>query len=310
MTSPHAQRCQAPSSIRRKIAWVLLCAATWCMGVASVTAQYGSRAPAMRDGNAQSELADLNERLPTVRGGAQGEKDEAARTLFEFGRQSYDAGRYEEAANYFEQAFRTSPRAELLINAGNAWAQVHEFVRAIEAYRLFLRLAPSSPDRPAIEQRVAELEYAANQQGVAVPMWNDSTPAPTWSRPGAPERVAPPPEPEPSTGLLWGRTYTWVTLGVGALSLGMSAYFWSDASSEFDLLAATCGRDGTCSDAQLDGLSSSVQLTNVFLGVGLASLTVSAVLFFLEGASEQPPEPSWRVAATSDSVALHYQGQF
>lgn len=294
----------------RVVAWALTCAAAWHSLPMNAEAQYGSRAPTMRDGRGESEIVDLNERVPTVRGGAQGERDEGARTLFEFGRQSYDAGRYEEAARYFEQAFRTSPRAELLINAGNAWAQIHEFVRAIEAYRLFLRLSPSSPDRPAIEQRVAELEYMANQQGVSVPVWNDSTPAPSWSQTPAPQTSSPAPAEEASSGLLWGRTYSWLTLGVGALSLGVSAYFWSDANSEFDLLAATCGRDGSCTDAQLDDVTSSVQLTNVFLGVGLASIAASTVLFFLEGASERAPETNWRVAATPDTVSLHYRGQF
>lgn len=100
--------------------------------------------------------------------------DQVARGLFQAGRASYDAGKYEDALKYFQQAYDLSQRPGLLYNIGQASDRVHDDRRTIEVFRLYLERVPDADNRAEVEgrlrslERIVELEDAeARQQQAA-----------------------------------------------------------------------------------------------------------------------------------------------
>jgi hypothetical protein len=99
--------------------------------------------------------------------------------------------------------------------------------------------------------------------------------------------TAPPP---PRDGTL--HTIAWITLaGAGAFAIG-AGVFWVVGEGQYSDLQQTC--EPVCSDAQIadSGVETSDLLTNVFLGLAVASGATSAVLFVLDagGASGSESE--------------------
>jgi len=95
--------------------------------------------------------------------------------------------------------------------------------------------------------------------------------------PAAPPTPPPPPKKHDSTL----GTLAWVTLG-GAVAFGTGATVtWLIGDSAYKDLEDDCGKDQTCLQSQVDdsGVSNMDTLTNVFLGVAVASGVASAVLF-------------------------------
>lgn len=84
--------------------------------------------------------------------------DEVARGLFQAGRASYDAGNYEDALKYFQQAFDLSQRPGLLYNVGQAADRLHRDAKTIEAFRLYLERVPAAENRAEVEGRLRTLE--------------------------------------------------------------------------------------------------------------------------------------------------------
>jgi tetratricopeptide (TPR) repeat protein len=111
--------------------------------------------------------------------------DEVARGLFQAGRAAYEAGRYQEALGFFEQAHARSGRAELLFNVGQTADRLRQDEKALAAFRAFLEQRPDASNRPEVESRIAALERAeaaredAEGSGTVTPpeMRNAPTPA-------------------------------------------------------------------------------------------------------------------------------------
>lgn len=83
--------------------------------------------------------------------------DAEARALFEAGRTAFDAGRYEDALQHFQGAYRRSQRPQLLFNVAVAADRAGRVVDAIGAYEKFLESVPDDTQRPWIEARLVEL---------------------------------------------------------------------------------------------------------------------------------------------------------
>jgi len=94
-----------------------------------------------------------------------GVKDEGvARGLFQAGKAAYEAGRYEQALDYFEQAYEQSKRPRMLYNIGQAADRLRRDERALEAFRAFLAAVPDEPVREEVEMRIAALERAVAER--------------------------------------------------------------------------------------------------------------------------------------------------
>ena len=112
--------------------------------------------------------------------------DQKARELFRLGEGHYAAGRYEKAAVLYDEAYRLSGRAELLLAMANTYERMGDYPQAIRAAQ---RVPRSSEGE---ERRLAARPAAPPGAGAARP--RPGTPAGHRSRevgPGARPRAAP-----------------------------------------------------------------------------------------------------------------------
>jgi tetratricopeptide (TPR) repeat protein len=103
---------------------------------------------------------------------------------------AYDAGRYAEASELFERAYRETHLPALLFNIAQASRLLGDCPRAIAYYKRFVADAPTSADRPRAEIWLAELGTCAPP---ATP------PPPIATTPSPPVAPPPPPAPGPSS---------------------------------------------------------------------------------------------------------------
>ena len=187
------------------------------------------------------------------------DRDAEARRYFFDGRNAWDAARYADALELWNRAYALSPRPILLINIGNAWLRLERRGEAASAYRRFLTLAPEdAPERTEVETWVVALEGAPDLSVVAAP-------------------EAPRFEP------LEGRFWTWVSLGVTAVTGGFAAGFYLDAESRYGAMASGCGATSAgCLQADIDSVDRGVITSQVLLGFALTAAVTSVVLYVLE----------------------------
>lgn len=95
---------------------------------------------------------------------AQSTDDAVARKLFEAGKVAYDAGEYEDALRFFEQAHDRSARPGLLYNIGQAADRLREDERALTAYRAYLQQVPGAANRAEVEGRIRAMERAQRRE--------------------------------------------------------------------------------------------------------------------------------------------------
>ncbi len=77
--------------------------------------------------------------------------------LYERSAESYRAGRFREAIDLLQQAYRLRDDPVLLYNLGRAYEGLGDKARAMAAYEQYLARQPRIEDRPAIERRIAVL---------------------------------------------------------------------------------------------------------------------------------------------------------
>jgi tetratricopeptide (TPR) repeat protein len=89
-----------------------------------------------------------------------------ARRAFQAGQQAFSEGRFEEAAQSFEEAYRIKPHASPLVNAGEAWERANQLLRAARVYQRVLEMEQAGErDRGDATERLARL---ATQLGAIV----------------------------------------------------------------------------------------------------------------------------------------------
>jgi tetratricopeptide (TPR) repeat protein len=82
-----------------------------------------------------------------------------ARKFTKQGTAAYNLGQYEEAAEYYQRAYRIVQDPLLLFNIGQSFRLLKKFDKALTAYHSYLRTAPAdSPNLAQVEKQVAELE--------------------------------------------------------------------------------------------------------------------------------------------------------
>jgi hypothetical protein len=129
-------------------------------------------------------------------------------------------------------------------------------------------------------------------------------------QPIAPPPVPPPPPPPAKRSPLIG-TLAWVTLGGAVVFGGAATATWLIGDSEYSELEDECMK--ACEDAAIEdsGIETTDTLTNVFLGVAIASGVASGVLFAV--ALSDPGEQAPSTAALSVGIApngLQMRGAF
>ncbi|MDH5671947.1 MAG: hypothetical protein OEZ06_07330 [Myxococcales bacterium] len=259
------------------VAWL-----TWPLGAAAEAALDTSV-------SSQTETPAPPTATATPSGGAAPQDDPIehhARSLFADGRDAFGAGEYQKAVEIFEKVFALSGKPLMLVNIANARVELGQRRRAAVALRQYLKLVPEAPDRDVIEARIAMLQSGDPAAGAAQPI-----------------RLDPP---EPSRGLLAGRTWTWIALG-GALVFGASsAVFGLDARARYQTLEGGCGTRGGCSDAELSAVSNSAEAANISLGLSLTALAAAISLYFIEDNEEEQSAPRPGSPVVSHATAIRF----
>jgi hypothetical protein len=122
-----------------------------------------------------------------------------ARALFNAAVAAYDAGRYEDALESFERAYRRSNRAALLYNMGQCYDRLRRDEEAVNAFERYLEAMPAAENRAQVESRIRALREAiarrANPELAPTAVAAAAEPARRRSRGRPPGRALPPPSP-------------------------------------------------------------------------------------------------------------------
>ena len=73
-------------------------------------------------------------------------------------KEAFRAGRYEDAARLFTDAFEAVPKCALLYNIGLCYERAGRLTDALTFYQRFIDAQPESPKRPAVQQKLDSLK--------------------------------------------------------------------------------------------------------------------------------------------------------
>jgi tetratricopeptide (TPR) repeat protein len=101
---------------------------------------------------------------------ARAERLEEARLLFLAAQRAFDDGRYPDALASFERSYLLAEDPQILYNIGVTLDRLRRDDEALEAFQMYLRLRPNTPDRRSIEARIQILEdQIARREAAAAP---------------------------------------------------------------------------------------------------------------------------------------------
>ncbi|MEZ4267619.1 MAG: hypothetical protein R3F39_14670 [Myxococcota bacterium] len=221
----------------------------------------------------------------------QAEAPGPARAAYDRAMEAYQAGRFREAAEGFEDAYATRPEAPLLWNIGRAWEQAGEFIKARDRYVEFLghedvdaelRLkvadalvrvgakVQAQKDAEADEQRREDARQAVLQAEAARAEEQAARDAAGPTGVSA-SRETPSKAPSP---------WSWVSIGVGVAGVAVGTWLLLEAKSNRDAVngaidGAQFGVVQTLSLADAETLESHA---NRNAAIGVASLAVGGAL--------------------------------
>jgi tetratricopeptide (TPR) repeat protein len=89
-----------------------------------------------------------------------------ARERFQAGVRAYEEGRYRDAVDLLLEADRSMHSPAFAYNIGLAYEAMEDQASALRWFRSYLREAPDTEDRPAVEKRIAALEAALQKRGI------------------------------------------------------------------------------------------------------------------------------------------------
>jgi hypothetical protein len=212
--------------------------------------------------------------------------DAVARMHNRAGEAFYAAKRYPQALAEFTTGFDLTKRPGFLINIAQTYRKIGKLGRAIEFYRTFLTLDPTSKVGPEVRALIAQIENELKERGAEVPAAPSPTPSP--SRPPTPVAIAivpppavnPPPPPRHPTG--W-RVLTWVGLGLTVAAVAAAGGLQGAAVARYNSLKGSCAppHGMGCADGDIDGVARTAQgATGLFItgGIFAAATIVAAVL--------------------------------
>jgi tetratricopeptide (TPR) repeat protein len=123
---------------------------------------------------------------------------EEARQHFLKGQQLFDVGRWDEAAAEFEQAYAARSDPTFIYNMAQAYRRKGDAKRALDLYKNYLIKAPRSPQRPEVEERIANLQRQIEEAERAGRSTAPAAPVPAPPPPLAPAAaLSPAPAPAP-----------------------------------------------------------------------------------------------------------------
>ena len=203
-----------------------------------------------------------------------------AERLYTEGQKAYDDKRYDDALAAWDKSYELSHLPGLVFNIAQAHRLRGDCWKAVEAYRKFVELDPSSPQRATAEGLVKELEPCKDAPAPPVIERHDAPPPP------------PPPKITVSVGQVdhvevdrgRGKRAAGIAIALGGLAaLGTGIYFGSRADSLASEVAAACATGCAWADVKdrdAEGHTDAL-LQWVLLGTGAASLVTGGILYYV-----------------------------
>jgi len=90
--------------------------------------------------------------------------DRPGRALFEQAEAKFNVGRFDEALVDYQAAYDAEPLPAFLFNIGQCHRNLGNYERAQFFFRRYTVLEPNSPNRPAAERLIAEMDRLAAEQ--------------------------------------------------------------------------------------------------------------------------------------------------
>jgi len=221
-----------------------------------------------------------------------------AQAHFEAGTAAFDTGDYARAAAEFRRAHALTGHPDLLFNVYSALERGGVLVEAAEALERYLEEGDFEPDRrDALSARLARLEARVAEERAAQAEAELERERAARDADQREERLtnrdlAPPPPPEPASGVHPAGIGVLIGAGVLAASFGVFAGL---SEAEDASLASECGRDNpttTCTESRVETLRLYNTVADVsWIAAAAAGITGVILLFAL------PPEASATDAA-------------
>lgn len=219
--------------------------------------------------------------------------DEEAKQHFQLGDTLYKGGRFQEAAEEFEQAYKLSSRPKLLYNMYVANRDASNWPKAIESLRGYLDKVPDAPDRINLRARLQSMEEAAARQAEQDAKTAQAEQARLDAEARAAAEALAASERTPKTRTEVEHSIVPVILmGAGAAIAVGGAVTGVLALGAADDLETACGDDKTCPAEESDNIDKAQTLalvTDILIPVG-AAVAVTGLVLWLTGALDTERE--------------------
>ncbi len=202
--------------------------------------------------------------------------DEAAKELYLSGERHYAAGRYEDAASDFLQAYELSKRPDLLFNVANAYERISDYESAAGYLEAYLE-TPDASNQVSVRQRIRRLRMNAKKRKE-----RDQDIAEL-------ARLDPSGRVEPAQER--SRVLPYSLLGAGTLLVGgglVAGLVSRNAGSDAEKFCTSSGLCETGAQDSLDKERNYGIIADVAIGAGVVVAGVGVVLL-LTGAKETRP---------------------
>lgn len=229
---------------------------------------------------------------PPASSASSSEKTRAAE-LFKKGSEAYMKGDFTTAIANLEEAYKIDPQPVLVYNRARAHEGLGHTDEAIKLYEQYLQEEPSSPDRGAIEQRLATLKKQRDEKAAS-----DAERA-RLEKERRERENAPPPPPKKHSQL------PYVVGGVGVAGLA--------AGVVFGLMAKGKESDGESAKSQVDAVDardsgqSLATVANVCFIAGGVLLAAGAVWWALDhggGSKKTASQPPLQITTSKATIRL------
>ena len=216
------------------------------------------------------------------------------------GVEAFEHAQYHAAAIEFRAAFELTNEPSLLVNLGNALASDGQRDEACTAFRRYLTLAPTAPNRTAAVAREHELCAPLAQpaqppatQPAQPPVTQPAQPPPTVTPPTVTPRETD--APGSRTALAWTGA---AVGGLGVVAAGVGLALYLDAGAQYD----RCAQQGYCPESERAVTENAVAV-GLLWGGGALALGGLATFLFAPRAHAHTPPRAW-VLPRPDGLTL------
>ena len=230
--------------------------------------------------------------------------DKEARSHFNVGKALLDSGRFAEAAEEFDKAYRLSGRPQLLYNLYVAHRDAGNTPKAVEALRAYLKSVPDAPDRVNLQAKLDSLEEQEKhriEQEEATRRANEEA---ALAKAEAAKRTRTVVDKSP---------VPWILMGSGTALLAASIGTGVAALNKSSELEDNCFSATACPSSQKGNIDKAQSLsitTDVLWGVGGAAVVTGFVLWVTGTLDTKREVPITSVAVAPGAVSATLTKRF